>query len=142
MPKNGVWVLGWCPKHPYHCTLQAGKCVFEYLGWGCLKCATAKNGVWVLGWRPKHPDHGTLQASKVVFGYLGWWCLKYTMPKKLVFRFWGGAPNTHTTTVQQRGFWIPRMVAFELHTAKWCLGSGVAPQTPITLYPAVQQRCF
>ena len=35
------------------------------------------------------------------------------------------------------------MVVFELHNAKkYCLGSGVEPQTPIPLYPIGQQKCF
>ena len=35
------------------------------------------------------------------------------------------------------------MVVFELHNAKkYCLGSGVALQTPIPLYPIGQKRCF
>ena len=35
------------------------------------------------------------------------------------------------------------MLVFELHNAKkYCLGSGVASQTPIPLYPIGQQRCF
>ena len=29
--KEAVWVLGWRPKHRYHCTLQASKGVFGYL---------------------------------------------------------------------------------------------------------------
>ena len=38
---------------------------------------------------------------------------------------------------------MPMMVVFELHNAKKiCLGSGVAPQTPIPLYRTGQQRCF
>ena len=36
--KNNVLVLGWRPKHQYHCTPQASKVVFGYLGWGCLYC--------------------------------------------------------------------------------------------------------
>ena len=35
------------------------------------------------------------------------------------------------------------MGLFELHNAKiYCLGSGVAPQTPIPLYTIGKQRCF
>ena len=35
------------------------------------------------------------------------------------------------------------MVVFELHNAKkYCLGSGVAPQTSILLYPRGQRRGF
>ena len=64
-------------------------------------------------------------------------------------------------TGQQKCVWIPRIVlfemlldthrpaevflmmgVFELHNAKkYCLASGVAPQTPIPLYPTGQQRC-
>ena len=29
---NVAWVLGWRPKHSYHCTLQASKSVLGYLG--------------------------------------------------------------------------------------------------------------
>ena len=55
--------------------------------------------------------------------------------KKVLLGFWGGAPITHTT--------VPyRPVKVFLDTKQWCLGSGVAPQTPIPLYPKVQQRCF
>ena len=35
------------------------------------------------------------------------------------------------------------MGVFELHNGKkYCLGSGVAPQTLIPLYPIGRQRCF
>ena len=44
---------------------------------------------------------------------------------------------------QQRCFWIPGMVVFELQNAmKYCLGSWVAPQAARPLYPIDQQRCF
>ena len=45
-----VWVLGWRPKHRYHCTLLASKGVFGYLGWWYLNCTVQKLIVWVLGW--------------------------------------------------------------------------------------------
>ena len=96
MPKNGVWGLGWRPKHPYLCTLEASKGVFEYLGWGCLKRTMPKNGVWGLGPRPKHPYLCTLQTSKGVFEYLGWGCLKRTMPYNGVWGL-GWRPSTHTS---------------------------------------------
>ena len=32
VPENGVWVLGWRPKHPYLCRLQSRKGAFGCLG--------------------------------------------------------------------------------------------------------------
>ena len=38
---------------------------------------------------------------------------------------------------------MPRMVVFDLYNPKkYCLGSLLAHQKPIPLYPIVQQRCF
>ena len=47
-PKNILWFLGWRPKHQYHCTPEASKGAFVYLGLGCLNCITLKMflGLW------------------------------------------------------------------------------------------------
>ena len=42
MPKKIVGVLGWRPKHPYHCTPDAGKGVLWILGMGMFGLHNAK----------------------------------------------------------------------------------------------------
>ena len=61
-----------------------------------MKWAMPKNTVWVQGWRPKHPYPCTPRARKGVSAYLGWVRLKWIV-EKMLFGFWGGAPNTHTS---------------------------------------------
>ena len=129
-----LWVLGWRSKNPYHCTPRAGKGVFGSPGWVSLKCTMPKNMLWFLGWRSKNPYHCTPQARKGVFGYLGWVSLERTMPENIVWVLgWRLNHPYHCTPQASKGvFWIPRMVMLELHSAKkFCLGSRVAPQTPI-----------
>ena len=141
VPRNTVWVLGWPQKHPPHSTPHASKGVFGSLGWWCLNCTVPKNTVWVLDWRPKHPHHCTPWVSKGAFGYLGWWCLNCTMPKKTVWVLGCCPKHPLYPTGQQRCFWMPGMVVFELHDAKnYCLGSGVAPLSRIPLYPHCTPR--
>ena len=44
---------------------------------------------------------------------------------------------------EQKCFWIPKMVLFELHNAKtYCLSCGVAAQTPVPLYLIGQRGWF
>ena len=67
------------------------------------------------------------------------------MPKNIVWVL-GMAPQAPIPLYpmgEEKCFWIPRMVLFEMHhSKKYRLGSGVAPQAPIPLYPMGQQRCF
>ena len=79
----------------------------------------------------------SLWACKNVFGCIGMGCLNCTM-LNILFGFQGGAPNTHTSVPP----WPAQVClntsdgACELHHAKiYSLGSGVAPQTVIPLYP-------
>ena len=140
MPKYYVSVLGWRPKHPYHCTPQARKGVSGYLGWLSVNCLVPQNIVWVLGWRSKHPYLCTPQARKGVSGYLKWWCLKRTMPKNMLWVLGWRPKHPYHCTLQL--FWIPRMVMFETHRAKKnAMGSGVAPQIRIPLHTLAQKRC-
>ena len=68
------------------------------------------------------------------------------MPKYMVW-FLGWRPE-HTypsvhTIGQKQCFWIPEMVVFERHHAKrYGVGSGVAPQTRITVHTVGLERSF
>ena len=61
MPRNIVWIQGWCHQHPhlcthpYVCTQWAGKGVFGYLGWGRLtfvhqRAPSSPDSLPWLGW--------------------------------------------------------------------------------------------
>ena len=95
-------------QHPYHCTPQARKGVFGYLGWGSLNCTMPKNILWVLGWRSKHPYHCTPQARKGVFGSLGWVCLKCTMSRNVLWVLgWRSKHPYHCTPRAKKVFLDP-----------------------------------
>ena len=104
-----------------------------------------KSGLWVLGWRSKHPHLCTPPGRKPVFGYLRWVRLKRTMPKNIawVLGWRSRHPYLCTPRARKAGFWIPRMGVFETHHAKkYCVGSGLALQTPMPLHTTGQTTCF
>ena len=81
---------------------------------------------------------------KVLFGYLRWGCLNYITQKHIVSVLgWRSKEPVPLYLIDQyRCFCMPRIGGFRLQNAKkYCLGSGVAPQTLIPLYPMGQQRC-
>ena len=88
-------VLGWPPKHPYLCTLQAGKGVFGYLGWGCLNGTMPRNIVGFCGGAPNTHTSVPYKPAKV---FLDTWDggVLTAQCQKISFGFWGGAPNPPT----------------------------------------------
>ena len=103
-----------------------------------------KNIVWVLGWRLKHPYLCTPWARNSVFRNLGLGCLKWTMPKNIVWVLWWSPKHPYLCTrwARKKVFGYLGWGCLKWTMRKNCLGSGVAPQTPIPLHTMGQKRCF
>ena len=114
-----LWVL-WCrSKHAHLCTPWAGKGIFEYLKWWCLKhTMPIKYGVGCgLALRTRIPLRTMGQKR----------C--FWIPKMVVFethhakRYAVGPRVALQTRIpvhtlgQKRCFWMPEMVLFEAHHA-------------------------
>ena len=83
--------------------------------------------------------------KKAVLGYLGWVCFKCTVPKKNVWVLGWRTEPAYLCRPQARkaapGYlgWV----CFKYTMPKnYCVGSGVALQTPIPLFGTGQQKCF
>ena len=71
--------------------------------------------------------------------------LDYTMPENIVWvRRWNPSyPYLCTPWARNCFFLIPRTGVFEVHNArKHCMGSGLAPLTPMPLHTMGQKRWF
>ena len=134
-----LWVLGWCPKHPYHGTAQARKRYFCIPRMGVFEVDYAKKYAVTYGVALQTPIPLCTTSEKMCFCTPRMGGFKCTMPLGWCPKH----PYHGTAQARKRYFCIPRMGVFEVDYAKkYAVTYGVALQTPIPLCTTSEKMCF